>query len=136
MLIDTSTILSVTWFGLESTRRELPKIFYTEVLKVDPSLELVYSVADVEARSESFVTLVDQLVSGMLSRDVLTKLGVDLVHNGFNRHQVEQYADIFLASLKTVYGQSWTTGIDDAWTRMIAKASFFIQGADRRRLSV
>ena len=136
MLIDTSTVLSVTWFGLESKRQKLPKIFYAEVLKIDPSIELVFSFADVEAHSERFVTWVDQLVSGMLSREALTSLGVDLVHNGVNRHQVEQFSDIFLESLKTVYGQSWTTGIDDAWTRMVVKASFFIQGADRRRYSV
>ena len=136
MLLDSNTVLSVTWFGLQSTRRKLPQIFCSAVLAVDPSIEIVYSLADVELHSEAFVLWVDRLVSGMVSRDVLAKLGMDLVHNGFNRHQIEQFADILLESLKTLYGPAWTNKIEDAWTRMIAKASFFIQGADRRRDTV
>ena len=136
MQIDTSTVVSVSWFGLQSRRRALPKIFYADVRAVDPSIQLIYSFDDVVVHEDVFVRWMDSLVSGMFCRDDMVKFGFCLLENGFNRHQVEQYADILLGSLKTLYGLEWTPSLDSAWIGLVGKASFYIQGADRRRHSV
>ena len=131
-----NTIVSVSWFGLHTRRQALPRIYYADLRSADPSIQLIFSFEDVEVHEDAFVNFMDSMVSGMQSFDSLVRLGYLLIQNGFSRSLVEQFTEILLASLKTLYGQDWTSGIEAAWIDILGKASFIIQGADQRRFSV
>ena len=130
---DTDTVISVTWFALRDQRFALPRIYYANLLSADPSIQLIYSLDDVLAHGGAFNDLMDALAAGALTRNDLVQLGHNLFQNGFTRSLVERFAEILLISLKTVYEQAWTPGVELAWTDILARASFVIQGADRRR---
>lgn len=131
-----NTLVSVSWFRLHARRQALPRIYYADLRAADPSIQLIYSFEDVETHEDAFVDFMDSMVSEMQSFDSLVQLGYWLIRNGFSRSLVEQFTEILLASLKTLYGQDWTSGIEEAWIDVLGKASFIIQGADQRRFSV
>ncbi len=131
-----NTIVSVSWFRLKNRRQALPRIYYADLRAADPSIQLIYAFEDVEVHEDAFVDFMDSMVSGFQSCDSLVQLGSLLIRNGFSRSLVEQFTEILLASLKKLYGQDWTFGIEEAWIDVLGKASFIIQKADQRRHSV
>ena len=129
--------LALSWQQLGTNQAELAVVFYHRLFALDPTLRTLFRNTDMPAQERKLTAMLDALVHGGVTTDVIAELGRRHAGYGVRPEQYAVVAEALLWSLEHTLGPRWTKATRAVWKDVLTRvAEIMLNGAhdiDARR---